>query len=292
MIVKPIFVLQHVIIWIVISVIVLLQINLPDVSDKLDLLLELFFFLCCISLLLEISRLKLGLLMWFGWTSFTIALGLDVYDEYAKSHGYERLFELLEETFRFGLIAICIAFFSAILTKRKLIKTLKTEIKTRRKLEQQLQVMAFFDPLTNIGIRRAFFNNFEHVISEMTNPYLICIDLDNFKRLNDTQGHNAGDEVLKHIASALDSYIAKQGNAYRFGGDEFVVIIDHQQPQKFIEQVENSLQDILQRAQVGLSCGYQAISTNTAPDQLIILADQEMYKQKVKKKNARAIERK
>ncbi|WP_016956833.1 EAL domain-containing protein [Catenovulum agarivorans] len=101
-----------------------------------------------------------------------------------------------------------------------------TELKDAR---FELERMAFQDPLTGLANRR-FFN--EHLKLEIANAYklkqqlaVLMIDLDHFKRVNDTKGHEFGDELLKSVADKLSEVIEADDLVSRMGGDEFMVLI-------------------------------------------------------------------
>ena len=83
------------------------------------------------------------------------------------------------------------------------------------------------DALTGISNRRSFDKDVEYL--DLNNiPYgLIILDVDNFKKINDTYGHLIGDEVLKTIGEILHTYVRNDTKSYRYGGEEFVVVLPH-----------------------------------------------------------------
>ena len=83
------------------------------------------------------------------------------------------------------------------------------------------------DPLTGLLNRRAL-NEQARILVEQKVPFsLVILDIDRFKRVNDTYGHNRGDEVLKFLAGKLKYYVKDIGTCYRFGGEEFVILYPH-----------------------------------------------------------------
>lgn len=104
------------------------------------------------------------------------------------------------------------------------------EISERKAMQDRVQQLAFYDPLTKLPNRLLLKERLNHVMYEMkrTKKYsaLFFIDLDNFKSLNDTQGHNVGDVLLFQVAQRLKHCIREVDTVARFGGDEFVVILD------------------------------------------------------------------
>ena len=116
----------------------------------------------------------------------------------------------------------------------------------QRKLQKQLQWQAHHDSLTGLHNRQAFELELEHLLDETRkNPHklssLIYIDLDQFKLVNDTVGHTAGDVLLKQISKAIQSQLSEQMFFARIGGDEFAILLeDHS-----LENAENIADTVL-----------------------------------------------
>lgn len=95
--------------------------------------------------------------------------------------------------------------------------------------ENLLKAMASKDPLTNLYTRRIFNEHFKREVLNakryQTDVFIILIDVDHFKRVNDNYGHNAGDIVLKKVGELLLSLCRESDLACRFGGEEFVVLV-------------------------------------------------------------------
>jgi diguanylate cyclase (GGDEF)-like protein len=92
--------------------------------------------------------------------------------------------------------------------------------------ERELDYLAYTDPVTGLPNRRATYANLEQELSQPGRRLaLLLVDLDNFKTINDTAGHSAGDELLHDVASALREVIGDGGVVGRIGGDEFAVLI-------------------------------------------------------------------
>lgn len=103
------------------------------------------------------------------------------------------------------------------------------EITQRKLLEDQVRQLAFHDPLTKLANRRLLVDHLTQTMSssKRTGYYssLVFLDLDNFKSLNDTQGHAAGDLLLVEVARRLKACVREIDSVARFGGDEFVVLL-------------------------------------------------------------------
>ncbi len=81
------------------------------------------------------------------------------------------------------------------------------------------------DPLTGLKNRRAMLNDIQEMLETLSEPlWLVCLDLDNFKSINDQYGHDIGDQYLRRFGTMLEEMTAQNGQAYRMGGDEFAVL--------------------------------------------------------------------
>jgi diguanylate cyclase (GGDEF)-like protein len=89
------------------------------------------------------------------------------------------------------------------------------------------RVEAMTDGLTGLRNRRRLLRDLEATLADGGAATLVLFDLDGFKRYNDTFGHVAGDSLLVRLAEALDTAVGGDGAAYRLGGDEFCVLLDH-----------------------------------------------------------------
>jgi diguanylate cyclase (GGDEF)-like protein/PAS domain S-box-containing protein len=109
------------------------------------------------------------------------------------------------------------------------IVSLTIDITERQQLEAQIRQLAFFDPLTQLPNRRLLQERLERVFAAAqrhgTHAALFFVDLDNFKPLNDTHGHEMGDLLLIEVAQRLKACVHDTDTVARFGGDEFVVLL-------------------------------------------------------------------
>jgi diguanylate cyclase (GGDEF)-like protein/PAS domain S-box-containing protein len=104
------------------------------------------------------------------------------------------------------------------------------DISERKSAEEKIQYLAFYDPLTKLPNRQLLLDRLHVALSDMDRPRegaLMFIDLDNFKVLNDTLGHQKGDMLLQQVAERLRSCVAKGDTVARLGGDEFVILIEN-----------------------------------------------------------------
>ncbi|MFZ6843439.1 bifunctional diguanylate cyclase/phosphodiesterase [Undibacterium sp. RuTC16W] len=105
-----------------------------------------------------------------------------------------------------------------------------TDISRHKGYEAEIRNLAFYDPLTQLPNRRLLMDRLQHLISRSsrsdTHSAILFIDLDNFKTLNDTRGHDAGDVLLVETASRLQTCMRESDTVARLGGDEFVVVLE------------------------------------------------------------------
>lgn len=103
------------------------------------------------------------------------------------------------------------------------------ETTERKRLQDQIRQLAFYDPLTSLPNRRLLHDRLSQTIASSRRSRrhgaLLFLDLDNFKPLNDTHGHEAGDLLLIEAAKRITACVREMDTVARFGGDEFVVII-------------------------------------------------------------------
>jgi len=102
---------------------------------------------------------------------------------------------------------------------------------TQQKMDEyEINLLAFYDPLTKLPNRRLLMDKLKHAVamSEHSHSYgaVLFLDLDNFKKLNDTRGHDLGDLLLLEVSTRLRSCLREGDTVGRLGGDEFVVILE------------------------------------------------------------------
>jgi len=102
---------------------------------------------------------------------------------------------------------------------------------TNERLLRQLEESSLTDPLTGVPNRRAFDRALAQEVARAKRHQhplsFVMLDIDHFKSVNDTCGHDGGDEVLKRFASAVTGVLRVDDSLYRYGGEEFVVILPH-----------------------------------------------------------------
>jgi diguanylate cyclase (GGDEF)-like protein len=153
-----------------------------------------------------------------------------------------------------------------------------------------LERAAYKDTLTGLMNRRAFERDFAAVFGKRsTQIALLHLDLDRFKWVNDTLGHQAGDAVLVDVADRISEVVGDKGTVYRVGGDEFLIILSNCVTADLSKWVADTLVEVVsepfahkqQRATVGASVGIALRETNDlSPGRLVANADAALYKAK------------
>jgi GGDEF domain-containing protein len=104
------------------------------------------------------------------------------------------------------------------------------DITFRKQAEDEIKHLAFYDPLTKLPNRRLMLDRLRHALAvaerDDRHGALMLLDLDNFKTLNDTHGHDAGDQLLIEASRRLESCVRASDTVARLGGDEFVVLLE------------------------------------------------------------------
>ena len=125
-----------------------------------------------------------------------------------------------------------------------------TDITPQKEAEQRLQHLAHFDPLTQLPNRLMVLSRLEHAIASAARAErrvaVLFIDLDNFKTVNDSLGHSAGDDLLRAVADRLATRARREDTLGRLGGDEFILILEHLREPQDAAQVAQELIDLLE----------------------------------------------
>ena len=179
---------------------------------------------------------------------------------------------------------------------------LQENITERKESEQKLKYLATHDNLTGLPIRCLCMDRLEKIIQmasrKQTKAALLFIDLDGFKEVNDTYGHEVGDHVLIETSARLRSCVRKSDTVARIGGDEFIVLLSDVADEQGAVNVATKILDkagkpycnSLVEANVGASIGIALYPRDASTaETLINQADKAMYKVKSQGKNNYAI---
>jgi len=144
--------------------------------------------------------------------------------------GLKRTFEFLGATKHRGVAPMEMSFGNSKDQKGRTLTCVIRDISQRKTLERKLRHLAYHDKLTGLGNRELFNEDLDAILRNFPGDgfrrsAVLFLDLDGFKHVNDTLGHDAGDELLIETARRIRFSLREQDAAYRFGGDEFVVVL-------------------------------------------------------------------
>jgi diguanylate cyclase (GGDEF)-like protein/PAS domain S-box-containing protein len=183
---------------------------------------------------------------------------------------------------------------------------IRTDITQRKQVEAQIHQLAFYDALTGLPNRRLLLDRLSQALAVCARSgqqgAVLFMDLDNFKPLNDTHGHKAGDLLLIEVARRLTACVRKVDTVARFGGDEFVVVLNElgkesaecqehaaivarkilaalSEPYRLASEHEETAQIIVHQ-DVGASIGVAMFNPDTGAENVLKWADGAMYQAK------------
>jgi diguanylate cyclase (GGDEF)-like protein len=169
-----------------------------------------------------------------------------------------------------------------------------TDITERKLLEDQLRQAALYDSLTGLASRTLLLERLNHAMAHAKREQaetlaVLFIDLNNFKQVNDTLGHQAGDDLLKQVATRLKAKVRETDTVARLGGDEFVILLsnplDQESRKRFVERIMRALHFDLESptgtitvtGSIGVANDDPSI---TCAEDLLAQADKAMYAEK------------
>lgn len=191
--------------------------------------------------------------------------------------------KLLDAIFVFVGLAILIVAYSV--HQQVIIKRLRRQLAEKQDHSQVLRTLAMIDPLTGLCNRRAGEQRLESEVSRASRSghplSVLLFDLNKFKHINDTHGHQAGDLVLREFATLLHSAIRGSDLAVRMGGDEFLLILPNCRPEQ-LQHVLGRLNPITLDWQgtpivVTYSAGWKEYEAGQRPEDLLSAADAALY---------------
>jgi len=171
------------------------------------------------------------------------------------------------------------------------------DISERKALEEQLRQLAFHDPLTLLANRNLFRDRVQHALAlarrSQQHVAVMFLDLDNFKNINDSFGHDAGDRLLQAVAQRLVKTLRSSDTVARLGGDEFAVLIEGVSIIAEVDQAAASLVEALDQpftlsateVRVSASIGVALSTPQAGAEALLSKADIAMYHAKSSGKN-------
>ncbi|MDT8445422.1 MAG: EAL domain-containing protein [bacterium] len=125
------------------------------------------------------------------------------------------------------------------------------DITEKKRTEEKISQLAFFDALTGLPNRTLFWDRFDHAIEKVKRDQsrlaLMFLDLDNFKMINDTLGHQTGDQLLKGVAARVHGELRRSDTMARLGGDEFTLIVEEIEGTETVVGVAEKIIEVLKK---------------------------------------------
>jgi len=211
--------------------------------------------------------------------------------------------ELLGKSKNRGVSPIEISFGNSRELQQRTLICIIRDISHRKNVERKLRYLAYHDKLTELGNRDLFHTDIENFFNTYKVHQELCgallfLDLDGFKQVNDTLGHQAGDLLLISTAKRLRSLMRESDMIYRFGGDEFVILISSLHRQEDVELICTKIlrairrsykfdkQGQIHKVNIGVSIGVALLPTHGRDRETITRhADLAMYSSKEAGKN-------
>lgn len=176
-------------------------------------------------------------------------------------------------------------------------KTLTKQVREAQDLAEHMRRLARLDSLTGLLNHRTFFEEGEHYVAQGGDFWCFVLDLDDFKQVNDSHGHLAGDEVLRRVAAVLRSSVRGQDLVGRVGGDEFAILCSGPRGEREIAAVARRILSMLAEEEArypdwpGLSIGIAPVRGSGDLRDAFHRADNALYRVKRDSKNGYSIER-
>ena len=229
---------------------------------------------------------------------------------YIDSHEDEKTkkeLEVLGRSKNRGVSPLEISFGNSRELEQRILICIIRDISHRKNVERKLRYLAYHDKLTELGNRDLFQTDIEEFFRVNKKHKELCgallfLDLDGFKQVNDTLGHQAGDMLLISTAKRLRGLMRESDMIYRFGGDEFVILITKLSKQSDVELICRKILRVIQRSynfekqgqnfkvNIGVSIGVALLPSHGKDQETITRhADLAMYKSKESGKNCYTI---
>jgi diguanylate cyclase (GGDEF)-like protein len=196
----------------------------------------------------------------------------------------------------FGLVALVVIFNVYVVYQQTLIKRLRRQLAEKQGHSDLLRTLAMIDPLTGLYNRRFAEQRLAAEVARSERKghplTVLTLDLNDFKQVNDTYGHAAGDLVLQEFAARLNRVIRGSDLAVRLGGDEFLVLL----PECTLQQLELVLGRLGslevdwhgRKIPVTFSAGWKEYEMGERPEEMLERADQVLYDRKRASKKTQA----
>lgn len=288
---------------------VVLAIALPLSASDFNLIFNLHALLLAVFFLVAFAATGKSEIKGFGWRTMRVALALLAIDFFH----YFVLFSLLkfdiklpvpQEYLAFNpvidlVLEVMLGFGMVITLLEKVLQDMRAVNRQLQEAHEKLEQTAHVDPLTTALNRHAFYGFLRKNDSE-SNDFGGCVgffDIDDLKPINDQLGHSVGDMAIRAVVNAIRDLIRAEDLIYRWGGDEFFVVLvsmDAKMAVDRMETLERKLTDIFVEGSdkpltIRVSYGFRDFAAMADMDRAIKEADEEMYRRKQERKLRRRL---
>jgi diguanylate cyclase (GGDEF)-like protein/predicted Zn finger-like uncharacterized protein len=239
---------------------------------------------------------------WWVWgysifVALLLAFAVIDFSVPAVRRGAETIFKINIADVVYGLIALVVLFDIYTISQAILIKRLRRQLAEKQGHSDLLRELAMVDPLTGLYNRRFAEQRLAAEVARSERKghplTILTLDLNDFKHINDTYGHPAGDLVLQEFATRLNNVIRGGDLAVRLGGDEFLVLLPEctsQQLQLVLGRL-GSLEVDWQGQQIPItfSAGWKQYEHGERPEEMLARADEVLYARKRAGKKTQAL---
>lgn len=195
-----------------------------------------------------------------------------------------------------SLVQIVLTYTTAVLMLGTFTKAHKKALKQIEKKNEDLIYVTLHDELTGTYNRRYIFQEFESIKNLNKSKAILIgmVDIDNFKTINDTYGHEKGDQLLIETAKFIQDLVGDHGFVGRYGGDEFIIVIKDESEayqNQFFEKLQAFSEDLTHKLEkTSFSGGFVRCRTDSSINKCLSLADKYLYLSKESGKNCFFIE--
>ena len=240
----------------------------------------------------------------FGWKLMHVSIGLLILDHVAGFAAYMLPEQIAVSQFILDydpviamVIQTALGFGMVIVLLERILADSRTVNEQLEGERQMLEKLVHTDPLTAAFTRHAFYGSFrkDRCASELTSGCVGFFDIDDLKWINDRYGHSVGDHAIRAVVRAIREVIRAEDLIYRWGGDEFFVIMvsmSAEMARARMQKLEMLLTNIMlpdttEPVSIGVSCGFTDYENADDLERAIGKADSEMYRRKERRKTQR-----
>jgi diguanylate cyclase (GGDEF)-like protein/PAS domain S-box-containing protein len=200
------------------------------------------------------------------------------------------LFETMHKTKDGRVLPVEVSSTGVVVDGRRILMSIIRDISLKKEYLSRIERLAYYDELTGVLNRKSFRDALKSLIERGSGKFaLMLIDIDNFKRVNDSYSHSVGDRFLVEISKCVSEYLGSRGKFFRLGGDEFTVLIDGFTDREDLSAIASGILEVGRRRfeidsfviESSLSIGISLFPEDTDEERCLLKrADLAMYRVK------------